>query len=169
MFTGFRQSRQCFLREEPLVDKFLWRLGIFQFNCVVQKHPIVSRRQILVMQPADNFHLCLHLHGERLRYRHGPVLFPLAVNREDAGIEIEITHPQLQALEQPQTAPEQQADREVIRVRQLFEYGVDLGSRKHHRNIERPFRSRYAAKLTKLSFETMTEQKQEGIERLVLS
>jgi hypothetical protein len=46
------------------------------------------------------------------------------MRRQDPCIEIEITHPQLQAFKQPQTAAEQQVDYEVMGIRLLWEHMV---------------------------------------------
>jgi hypothetical protein len=45
---------------------------------------------------------------------------------QHAFVEIEVLHPQLQALEQPESAAVQELDHEVVWIRELFQHGVDF-------------------------------------------
>lgn len=54
----FSHKRKRLLREEPLPDEFLCRLGIFLFQLIIEKCTRISRYDILVMETLDNLKLC---------------------------------------------------------------------------------------------------------------
>ena len=57
-FTVLRHRKSSH-RKKPLVDELLRSLGIFYFNGVIQKHSVVTLRQVPVMQLT--YHLNLRL------------------------------------------------------------------------------------------------------------
>ncbi len=46
-FSGLSYHRQIFLREKPLLNVFLRRIGILRFHRVIQEYPVVSGGQVL--------------------------------------------------------------------------------------------------------------------------
>ena len=74
----------------------------------------------------------------------------------------------MQTLEQPQAATEQQFHDQIVRIRKLFQDGVDLLAGENHRDIERLLRPRHVAQFAEFPFQAMAVEKQQRIERLVL-
>ena len=89
------------------------------------------------MERSHPFHLHPQLAGDRFRQRHSAVLLPLAVHREDSGVEVEIAYPQLQAFEQPQAATEQQVYDQTVGIVEMLQDCGYLLSGKHHGNVKR--------------------------------
>lgn len=68
-----------------------------------QKYPGISRREILLMESPDHFHLLADLGQNTSRQRNRAVLLPLAVmHRHEHGIDIEALDAQFQAFRKPQ-------------------------------------------------------------------
>jgi hypothetical protein len=76
---------------------------------------------------------------------------------------------QMQALEQPKPAPIQELHHQVVRRRQLRQNRSDFFTGKHHRDVRFSFCSDSTFQLSKLFVQDMAIEKQQGIERLVLS
>lgn len=168
LLSGRRQHSECLLRKEPLVDELLGRVGVFFLDRIIKENPIISCGQILIVKLPNGLNLSLQLWEDRYRKGHCPILLPLAVNREQVDVKIEIPHSQLQALEQSQTASEQQAYEEPVGVWQFVQDGVDLLTREHHRHIQRLLRPRHISQITEIFLQHMAIKKEERVERLVL-
>ena len=135
--------RQGLHRKEPLVQQLFGSFWIFSFNCIIKEHTVITGSQIPFVKVSHPFHLRFQLRQNRFRNRHCSILLPLAVNRQDSGIEIEISHPELQTLEQTKTATEQHLHNQAIRVIEVLNDRVDLLPAQDRRDIERFLGPRY--------------------------
>jgi hypothetical protein len=83
-------------------------------------------------------------------------------------IEIEIPHPELQTLELPKPATEQQLHYQIERMGEVGEDGVDFWPRQYHRNVERLLRPRHVAQFSEFTLQTMPVEEQKRVEGLIL-
>jgi len=168
-FLGARDRRKRFLRKEPLPDVFLGRAGIFLFEGVVEKDARITRGEVLVVEFADDLKLLLQLRHECLRYRHGSVLVALAVDGENAVLEVEMLNPQFDALEEAQPAAVQQLDHDIKGIFEMLGDRVYFRPGKNHRDILRFFGAGHIPLVSEILFEDMPEKEEQGIEGLILS
>jgi hypothetical protein len=121
------------------------------------------------MQLLDPLQLALELVHDRLRDRNRARLLPLAIHdRQDPFVEIEVLHAKFQALEQTEPAAIQELHDQVVRRLQVLEDRVDLLPRQDHGDIARTLRPRNVLVVAEVTFQRMTEKKQERVEGLVL-
>ena len=148
------------------MDEFLGSAWIFLLHRVIQKNTVVSRGKVLVVKLPHGLFQCRQ---NRFRKGNGPVLLTLTVDREQHSVEVEIPHPQLLALEKSEATSEEKANEEPVRVRQFVEDGVNFLAGQHHWYIERLLRPRHPIQDPEFLFQGMSVQKEERVERLILS
>jgi hypothetical protein len=158
-----KSQRLC--RKELLPDQFPWGGRIFLFEQTIHEYARVPCCTVLVMELHHPLKLRLQFRQNRLRDGNGPVLLPLAVvESEDAGVEIEIMQPQLQAFEQAETAAIQQLDHQVIGRREMLQNGLNFLPGEHNRDVSRAPRPGNVPVVAEIFLQNMLEQEQPTVE-----
>ncbi len=102
------------------------------------------------------------------QHRHA-VLLPFAVAHEDlAPLEIDVLHPQLKTLEQPQPGAVQQRHDQPHRAVKLLQHRAHLSRREHHRQPRRALRAARRRRSPRASTRGPLVQEQQRAQRLVL-